>query len=398
MTLATTDTRKTTAMKYPFNGLQCSMNTLALLSDAASRSISSENRTGARAGGARDCPPVDDHGNPTGCARELGQGWKVHPCDSVPAGTTYTLADIEGPGCIQQIWMTPTGNYRYSILRVYYDDQENPSVECPIGDFFASAFTSFNVFAPVNSLAVCVNPGNAFNCYWPMPFRKRIRMTLENINPHGEAMTVYYQINYALNEVPEDAAYFHAQFRRTNPLEQGEVYTILDGVRGQGHYAGTYMAWQLNNNGWWGEGEIKFYMDGDTDPALSDGKEVAGSTGFPTICGTGTEDYFCGSYNFENKATKQYQEYTTAYAGVPHIVRPDGVYQANQRFSMYRWHITDPVRFQEDLKVTIQALGWRSGGRFLPLQDDIASVAYWYQALPTAPFPELPDANGLEII
>ncbi len=381
-----------------FNGLQCNMATMALLSNAESRSICSENRTGARAGGARDCPPVDDNGTMIGAARELGQGWKVHPCDSIAAGTTLTLADIEGPGCIQQIWMTPTGNYRYSILRIYYDDQENPSVECPIGDFFASAYTSFNTFAPINSLAVCVNPGNAFNCYWPMPFRKRIRITMENINPHDEAMTVFYQINYALNDVPEDTAYFHAQFRRSNPLKQGEVYTLVDGIKGHGHYAGTYMAWQLNNNGWWGEGEIKFYMDGDTDPALSDGKEVAGSTGFPTICGTGTEDYFCGSYNFENKATKQYQEYTTAYAGVPHIVRPDGVYNANTRFSMYRWHITDPIRFKEDLKVTIQALGWRSGGRYLPLQDDIASVAYWYQTLPTAPFPTLPDANGLEII
>jgi hypothetical protein len=371
---------------------------MALLSNAESRSICSENPTGAKSGGARELPPVDENGNPAGVAREVGQGWKVHPSDSIPAGATHTLADIEGPGCIQQIWMTPTGNYRYSILRIHYDDQENPSVECPIGDFFASAYTSFDVFAPINSLAVCVNPGNAFNCYWPMPFRKRIRITLENINPHGEPMTVFYQINYALNDVPEDAAYFHAQFRRANPLKQGDVYTLLDGVKGQGHYAGTYMAWQLNNNGWWGEGEIKFYMDGDTDPALSDGKEVAGSTGFPTICGTGTEDYFCGSYNFENKATKQYQEYSTAYAGVPHIVRPDGVYNANTRFSMYRWHITDPIRFKEDLKVTIQALGWRSGGRYLPLQDDIASVAYWYQALPTAPFPQLPDADGLEVI
>ena len=139
-------------------------------------------------------------------------------------------------------------------------------------------------------------------------------------------------------------------------------------------------------------------FDGDTDPDLSDGEEVAGSTGFPTICGTGTEDYFCGSYNFENKATGQYQEFTTPYAGVPHIARPDGVYAANQRFSMYRWHIADPIRFEQDLKVTIQALGWRSGGRFLPLRDDIASVGFWYQALPTAPFPELTDANGLEII
>jgi hypothetical protein len=381
-----------------FDGLHCSLNTLALLSDAETRSICSENRSGARAGGARACPPTDEQGHPTGVARELGQGWKVKPNDRIEAGETYTMADIEGPGAIQQIWMTPTGDYRFTILRIYYDDQEYPSVECPIGDFFASAYTGSQQFAQISSLAVCVNPGNAFNCYWPMPFRKRIRITLENINPNGEGMTIFYQVNYALNDLPEEVAYFHAQFRRVNPLPYGEVYTILDGVEGRGHYAGTYMAWQMNNNRWWGEGEIKFYLDGDTDPALSDGKEIAGSTGFPTICGTGTEDYFCGSYNFENKSTRQYQEYTTPYAGVPHIVRPDGVYSANLRFSMYRWHITDPIRFREDLKVTMQALGWRSGGRYLPLQDDIASVAFWYQTLPTAPFPSLPDANSLEII
>lgn len=381
-----------------FNGLRCSLDNLALLSKAESRSISSENRSGDRAGGAREYPPVDKDGNPTGAARELGRGWKVKPCDLVKAGEILTLADIEGPGCIQQIWMTPTGNYRYAIIRIFYDDQKIPSVECPVGDFFASAFTSFDVFAPISSLAVCVNPGNAFNCYWPIPFRKRIRITMENINPHDEDMTIFYQINYALNTVPENTAYFHAQFRRNNPLKQGDVYTLLDGIKGQGHYAGTYIAWQLNNNDWWGEGEIKFYLDGDTNPDLSKEEKVAGSTGFPTICGTGTEDYFCGSYNFENKATRQYQEYTTAYAGVPHIVRPDGLYNANQRFSMYRWHITDPIRFREELKVTIQALGWRSGGRYLPLQDDIASVAYWYQTLPTAPFPDLPGVNELEII
>lgn len=380
-----------------FNGLQCSLNTLSLLSDAETRSICSENRTGARAGGARECPPLDEHGAPSGPGRDLGQGWKIHPCDRIEAGETYTLADIEGPGCIQQIWMTPAGNYRFTILRIYYDNQDQPSVECPIGDFFASAYTSFNEFAQISSLAVCVNPGNAFNCYWPMPFRKRIRITLENIHPCGERMTIYYQINYALNDVPENAAYFHAQFRRSNPLPYGQVHTILDNVEGRGHYAGTYMAWQQNNNGWWGEGEIKFYLDNDTDPELSDGQEIAGSTGFPTICGTGTEDYFCGSYNFENKKTKQYQEFTTPYAGGPHIVRPDGVYSANLRFSMYRWHICDPIRFRDKLKVTIQALGWRAGGRYLPLRDDIASVAYWYQELPTAPFPELPAADMLEL-
>jgi len=371
-----------------FDGLMCNMSSLARLSNAKTRSICGENRSGAKSGGARDFPPVGEDGKSTGAAKDLGQGWKVHPCDEIAISETFVLADIEGPGCIQHIWMTPTGDYRTTILRIYYDGSDVPAVECPIGDFFASAFTSFDTYAHINSLAICVNPGNAFNCYWPMPFKKRILMTLENIS-ELEAKNVFYQIDYALNDVPDDAAYFHAQFRRVNLVKKGDVYTIVDGVKGKGHYVGTYLAWQLNNNGWWGEGEIKFYMDGDCDPALSDGKEVAGSMGFPTICGTGTEDYFCGSYNFENKATKQYQEYTTAYAGVPHIVRPDGVYDANTRFSMYRWHITDPIRFEEDLKVTIQVLGWQRGGRFLPLQDDVASVAFWYQEGETAPFPKL---------
>ncbi|MEA2011797.1 MAG: glycoside hydrolase family 172 protein [Verrucomicrobiota bacterium] len=381
-----------------FDGLMCNVNTMYMLSDAKSRSISSENRTGAKSAGAREPIPVDENGNLSGPARELGLGWKLKPNDLIKAGETLELANIEGPGCIQQIWMTPTGDYRHTILRIYYDDQEQPSVECPVGDFFASAFTDYHTFAQIDSAMVCVNPGNAFNCYWPMPFRKRIRITMENISPVGIDAGVFYQINYALNDVPDDAAYFHAQFRRTNPLPYGDVYTMIDGIKGKGQYVGTYMAWGLNNNKWWGEGEVKFYMDGDTKPKLSDGKEVAGSTGFPTICGTGTEDYFCGSYNFENKAKKEYQEYSTQYAGVPHIVRPDGVYNANTRFSMYRWHVTDPIRFEEDLKVTVQALGWRKGGRYLPLQDDIASVAFWYQTLPTAPFPELPSANYLEII
>jgi len=383
-----------------FDGLHCHMGNLALLSNAKTRSISSENRSGAKGAGGMDTPPIDpETGEATGSARELGRGWKVHPYDAIKPGETLTLADIEGPGSIQQIWMTPTGTYRHTILRIYWDDQEQPSVECPVADFFASAFTSYKVFAPIASLPICVNPGNAFNSYWPMPFRNRCRITMENIGL--DDARVFFQINYALNDVPEDAAYFHAQFRRVNPQPYGKVYTILDGVQGKGHYAGTYMAWGLNNRGWWGEGEIKIYLDGDIPPAPgSVDKHVAehGGECFPTICGTGTEDYFCGSYNFENKATKQYQEFTTPYAGVPHIVRPDGVYDSQMRFSMYRWHIADPIRFDDDIAVTIQALGWRSHGRYLPLQDDIASVAYWYQTLPTAPFPDLPDRDDLEII
>lgn len=383
------------------DGLHCHMGNLSLLSNAKTRSISSENRSGGKGAGGRDDVRTDpETGKLIGPARELGRGWKVHAHDPVKPGETFLMADIEGPGAIQSMWMTLGGgtSYRNMILRIYWDGQEQPSVECPVADFFASAFTSYQVFAPITSLPVCVNPGNAFNCYWPMPFRKRARITIENRDPQTD-FTIYYQVNYALADVPEDAAYFHAQFRRTNPLPYGKVYTLLDGVQGKGHYAGTYMAWGLNNNGWWGEGEIKFYLDGDIPKGTPTDKAVAehGGDSYPTICGTGTEDYFCGSYNFENKIDKRYQEFTTPYTGVPHIVRPDGMYKSQMRFSMYRWHIADPVRFEDDIAVTIQALGWRPYGRFLPLQDDIASVAYWYQTLPTAPFPELGSVAELEI-
>ena len=378
-------------MATQFSGLGLHLGNLSRLSPAESRSCSPENPTGAKGQGGRHVDPTH------GCSRDLGTGWKVRPCVAVNPGETLVLADLEGGGAIQQIWMTPTGNYRFTILRFYWDGEATPSVEVPIGDFFASADTHFNTFAPLNSQPVCVNPGNAFNCYWEMPFRKHCKITLENIG--FEPMRIFYQINYTLTKVPADAAYFHAQFRRTNPLPYKDVYTILDGVHGQGHYVGTSMAWQMNNNGWWGEGEIKFYLDGDL-PGGVVGRNIKehGGECYPTICGTGTEDYFCGSYNFENKATKQYQEFTTAYAGVPHVVRPDGLYNANTRFSLYRWHIMDPVRFQKDFAVTMQALGWRTGGRYLPAQDDIASVAFWYQSEPHTAFPKLPERDRLEII
>ncbi len=361
-------------VKTPFNGLDLNLGNLSRLSNARSRSISPENFSGAKGQGGMAL-----QGTGAQCARDLGQGWKISPSVAIPAGQTFEMASIAGPGAIQQIWLTPTGNWRFSILCIYWDGQSQPSVECPVGDFFACGWGQY---AQLSSLAVCVNPGSAFNCYWEMPFRQHCRITLTNLA--DEEMRLYYQVNYTLTEVPEDRAYFHAQFRRLNPLPYGQVYPILDGVQGQGQYVGTYLAWGVNNNGWWGEGEIKFYLDGDRD--------------FPTICGTGSEDYFCGSYNFENQATRQYQAFSTPYSGLHQVIRPDGVYQSQMRFGMYRWHIPDPIRFQQDLRVTIQALGWRNGGRYLPLQDDIASVAYWYQTLPTAPFPALPERDRLEII
>jgi Protein of unknown function (DUF2961) len=194
---------------------------------------------------------------------------------------------------------------------------------------------------------------------------------------------LFYQVDYRLSPLPADAAYFHAQFRRVNPLPYKEVFTIVDGIKGKGQYVGTYIAWGVHSNGWWGEGEIKFYMDGDS--------------AFPTINGTGTEDYFNGSYDFENQQTHQYEEFTSPYSGLAQVLRPDGLYQSQQRFGLYRWHIPDPIRFTSDLRVTIQALGWRSEGTYLPLMDDISSVAFWYQTEPHTPFPKLPTKDQLEI-
>ncbi|MGM9652750.1 MAG: glycoside hydrolase family 172 protein [Eubacteriales bacterium] len=353
-------------------GLGTGMENLSLLSDERTRSISAENPDGAKGKGG-----MATEGTGAGCARDLGQGWKVSPSVHIEGHTTYTMAEIEGPGCIRHIWMTLTVPGRSMILRIYWDDSETPAVECPAGDFFANAYLP--AFRQFSSLAVCVNPRNGLNCYWQMPFRKKCRITMENIS--DARAVLYYQVDYALREVPERCGYFHAQFRRSNPLPYKSVHTILDGIEGQGQYVGTYMAWGVNNNGWWGEGEIKFYMDGDEE--------------FPTICGTGTEDYFCGAYNFDNNHA--YEQFCTPYSGmIPYA--PDGLYNAQQRFSLYRWHIVDPIRFAHDLRVTMQALGWRSGGRYLPLQDDISSVAYFYLDRPAAALPALPDRDMLEII
>ncbi len=350
------------------------MSHLSHLTNARSRSISAENTTGEKGMGGRAL-----HGTGEGCARELGQGWKISPSVVIAPHTLYTMADIHGSGIIRHIWLTPAGiQTRYAILRIYWDDSPVPSVECPLGDFFANAYNS-NSFHSLSSLAVCNNPRNGMNCYWEMPYRTGCRITIENLG--DDNFTLFYQIDYTEEEVPADMGYFHAQFRRSNPLPYATDHTILTGVSGKGQYVGTYIAWSVNNNGWWGEGEIKFFLDGDKE--------------FPTICGTGTEDYFCGAYCFDEG--HRYVPFCTPYSGFL-TFPPDGMFKSQQEFSMYRWHITDPIYFDEDIRVTIQALGWRTEGRYLPLQDDISSVAYWYQNKPAVSGSELIDRNHLEII
>jgi len=343
------------------DGLNFGLGSLPLLSNAKTRSISAENPRGEVAGGARE----DPHGE--GPASKLGKGWKVRPCITLPPESTTTLAEIDGPGIIQHIWITVSETaLRSCVLRFYWDGEDTPSIETPLGDFFA---LGHGIRYNVNSLPVAVNPSGGMNCYWPMPFRKGCRITVEN-QRWEEIAGFFYQITYALDDVPDNAAYLHAQWRRAVTDRSAPDYVILDGIDGKGHYAGTFLAWTQLDDGWWGEGEIKFYIDGDGE--------------HPTICGTGTEDYFGGAWGFG-------ETFSTPFLGYPLWQRePDRV----PKHGLYRWHIMDPIRFEQDLRVTIQALGWWPGGKFQPLADDIASVGYWYQAEPHAPFPALPGQDA----
>jgi Protein of unknown function (DUF2961) len=359
---------------YTFNGLGMGLGNLSRLSNARTRSNSPENVSGAKGQGG-----MATEGTGAAHARDLGQGWKISPSIIIPPQSTFTLADIQSSGAIQHFWITTfPNNWRRLILRAYWDSEENPSIECPLGDFFANGWCER---CNVNSLPLAVNPAGGMNAYWELPFRQSALLTLTNLSK--EDITCYYQVDYTLTEVPDNVAYLHVEWRRSNPLPYKQVHTLLDGVKGKGHYIGTYLAWQVNHSGWWGEGEMKFYLDGDTE--------------FPTICGTGTEDYFGGAWNFEHP-TGQYGTYSTAFLGLPQVITPDGLYRSQQRFGMYRWHIMDPIRFDEDLRVTIQALGWRKDGRYLPRQDDISSTAFWYQREPHTPHPPLPGLDELEVI
>lgn len=350
------------------------LNALTLKRDIRTFSVSPENLTGAKGAGG-----MATEGSASYAARELGQGWKVNPYLVAQPGEAIVLADIQGQGAIKHIWLTDSiYPGRLLILRIYFDGHKNPAVEAPLSDFFASA--DYSEYSQLTSLAMCINPAKGLNCYFEMPYYKGFRIEVEN---RGIApCKLYYQIDCEEKRLPPDTLYFHAQFRRVNPLPYMQSYVILDNIRGNGHYVGTYMHWGVKSNRWWGEGEIKFYIDGDTD--------------FPSICGTGTEDYFCGASNFDIGG--KYREYNTPYCGMYKIRRTDETYLSQRYFNMYRWHITDPIYFKEDLKVTIQALGWRSEGRYHPLQDDISSVAYWYSDNLEDNYPPLPDNNALEII
>lgn len=336
-------------------------------------SVSPENPTGEKGMGGRST-----EGSAAAAARELGQGWKVNPYIVLNGNSSAMLAHIHGQGAIKHIWITDNASRsRVLILRIYFDDHNTPAVETPLSDFFANA--DYDEYRQLSSLAMCVNPKKGMNCYFEMPYFKSFRIEIENRS--AQPAHIYYQIDCEEKVLPQDTLYFHAQFRHVNPLPYATPYTILDGIKGKGHYVGTYLYWGVKSNGWWGEGEIKFYIDGDRE--------------FPSICGTGTEDYFCGAYNFD--VNKHYVEFSSPYSGMYKVGETDNLYRSQRYFNLYRWHITDPIYFEQDLKVTIQALGWRYDGRYHPLQDDISSVAYWYSDTLEDYYPPFPSDNDIEI-
>jgi Protein of unknown function (DUF2961) len=357
-----------------------SWNTLLSAPTAVrSRSVNAENPSGETGGAAKT-------------ASTLGPGRKGRAYLPLPAGETLTLADIPGPGVIRHIWLTvaettPAGPFvlRDLVLRMYWDGEAEPSVEVPLGDFFCNGFATRAV---VTSQPIVVAPTGGMNCYFPMPFRRRARITLESQHP-GDLEHVFFQIDYTEGDTLDaTTSYFHAQWRRTNgtaPL--GTDHVILDGVAGAGHYVGTYIGLTALARYWWGEGEVKFYIDDDD--------------AHPTLCSTGLEDYAGGAWAFQDALTADPAPtpvtFSAPYCGYPYTSAADGTKASPfatpmaPSHGLYRWHLPDPVVFTGRLRVTLQQIGAWDHGLF-ERSDDVCSTAYWYQTQPHTPFPALPPA------
>jgi hypothetical protein len=281
---------------------------------------------------------------------------------SIQPGETLTLADLQGPGVARHIWTTSESaeiwHMRKVVVRMYWDDEKEPSVECPLGDFFGEAH---GVKTALRSLPVYVDGnGTGRNCFWPMPFRKSARITVTN---EGERQVnlFFWQIDWEeVPAIPVDAGYFHCQYRQEYPTVSGRNYQAAD-IEGRGHYVGTVFALRQMKGGWWGEGDHFFYLDGETEPSLR---------------GTGNEDYFGDAWGLQLEEGM--------FCGAP-LVEGRGI---GERTTAYRWHLLDPIRFNESLRMEFEIKDG-AGDR----SEDVSSVAYWYQEEPHKPFAPLPSAS-----
>lgn len=316
-----------------------------------SRSISFENPTGAPGEGGK-------------AASALGVGRKGSPSRAIKPGETIQLCDIEGPGTIRHIWLTTRPvpeNLRSLVIRAYWEGQEHPSIECPLGDFFGFAHGKV---MPYFSAVHSVGPKAGMNIWLPMPFTKRARITLTNESQKQESPPIYYQIDYTLGDKhPEDVGRLHVVFRRENPTTEKKDFELLPQRKNKGRFIGVVIGVRnLHPGQWWGEGEIKVYMDGDQE--------------FPTICGTGSEDYVGLSWGIQQ---------------VPFLYQGCSLDQ-NNFVSMYRWHLPDPIAWQQECRITIQQIGWKNG--LVETQDDWCCATFWYEPTPSAPLPAMPDVTA----
>ena len=299
----------------------------------------------------------------------------------VTAGETLTLLDESGPGLITHVWFTISSedphHLKALILRMYWDGESTPSVEAPVGDFFGLGLGDYYLY---QSIPLAVGSDKALNCFFPMPFQKRARITVTNESA-TRVEAFYFNIDYRAytKPLPADTLYFHAQYRQAAPAHgwtndwrsngdpivnekknlDGEGNYVWLEATGRGHFAGVTMSVLQNQDGWWGEGDDMFFVDGER---------------LPSINGTGSEDYFLGAWDFGGHA------FSYGLFGAPVVGRE----VAGGRWSLYRFHLDSPIPFTKSLRATIEH------GHANHRSDDYFSVAYWYQTEPHAAFPPLP--------
>jgi len=314
-----------------------------------SRSICFENPSGAPGEGGKT-------------ASKLGVGRKGSPAITMTAGQEVQLCDIQGPGTIRHIWVTTSNNpmnLRSLAIRGWWDGQAHPSIECPIGDFMGFAHGKvMPYFSAVHSLGR--NAG--MNIWLPMPFSTRARFTLTNDGK--ENVPLFYQIDYTINDKhPADVGRLHVLFRRENPTTLKQDFELLPKRTGKGRYIGALIGIRnLHPDLWWGEGEIKIFKDGDTT--------------YPTIVGTGSEDYIGLSYGVQQ---------------TPYFYNGCSLDQ-NNFVSMYRWHLPDPIYWTKEARITIQQIAWKDG--LAEIQDDWSTATFWYEPIPSAPLPAMPNEDA----